>query len=55
MDKDLRPPLGLHILQSIRFLNVQDLSTHRTGDLPGREPVPDVGRSGVRAVFKSID
>jgi len=55
MDEDLGPPFGLYIFHIFRFFQVQDLPTDRAADLSGRDPVPDVGRSGVRAVFKSID
>ena len=55
MDEDLCPPLCLYIFQILRFFQVQGLPTDRAADLNGRDPVPDVGRSGVRAVFKSID
>ena len=55
MDKDLGPPFSLYIFHILRFFQVQGLPTDRAADLSGRDPVPDVGRSGVRAVFKSID
>ena len=55
MDEDLGPPLCLYIFHILRFFQVQDLPTDRAADLSGHDPVPDVGRSGVRAMFESIN